>query len=138
MGTYYQVVNYDKKEYICLSSIANIKYGAYTQWSYQVAILTVLLGSSYYREIDLPKEFVGKWAKDRIIIENDSEDNESDDWDENIEDRDTKDIGMFFLAKLRKGGKLAKWLEIVKQNFDDWQLKELDKWIVQYDSEEVK
>lgn len=109
MGTYYEVSNYDKHEVISLSAIANIKSGSFDpQHSLQTAILNTFLGWSWPRHgiKGLTSEWVGRWAKCRVVIESDAEDNESDDWN------DTFDAGMAFLIHLDRLGALEEFLRV--------------------------
>lgn len=145
MGTYYQASNYDKREIISLSYITNIKYGSFHCWTLQVAILTVFLGADYHRQTALPPGWVGRWAGNRVFIENDGADNESDWWFEDRDsmtgapvyserDRERSDVGMLFLAELQAKGLLQKWLTAIELKFPplDSDLKDLQEWSDKY------
>jgi hypothetical protein len=109
VGTYYKVSNYDKHEVISLSSIANIKSCSFDpQHSLQTAILNTFLGWSwpYHGLKSLTDEWVGRWAKCRVVIESDADDNDSDEWD------NTFDAGMAFLIYLDKIGALEEFLSV--------------------------
>ena len=109
MGTYYQVVNYDKHEVIDLFEVTNIKAGAFEAWSLQTAILNTFLGFSWRGELSWP-EWTGRWAGDRIEIQNDAtvyppgKDTDEGDW---------PDAGMMFLSDLKRRGVLQRWIDRV-------------------------
>lgn len=95
MGTYYRLVNLDKREIIDLPDVANIKYGAYAIWGLQSAILNTFLGFSWSREHFDVASWCGRWAGDRIRLENDGADWEHPDCAGNW-----PDVGMEFLSWL--------------------------------------
>ena len=141
MGTYYQISNYDKKEEISLSSVTNIKYGSVHGWTLQTAILMVFLGSDFHRMgLKIPDEWVGRWARDSIVIENDAEDNESDHWSDGLEEREweRQDAGMLFLSDMDKRGLLMKWLEVTGLDTggfgEEYMWEQLKKWTKLYDA----
>lgn len=124
MGTYYKIENLDKEEIIELSQYTNIKAGAYEKWSYQIAILTMMLGgSTRATNIDLP-QYWNRWAGDRIRIENDNNyyNPDSSNW---------KDVGEEFFKYLNKIGMLKEWLERSGFNTESFNfellVKELEK-----------
>lgn len=93
MGVYYWYENTDRQEVISLSSVVNIKYGAFDHPHLQARILNIFLGFDPYRKgLDLGA-WVGRWENQRIRLANDSKD---DDHDE-----EWKDAGMEFLHFLR-------------------------------------
>ncbi len=103
MGVYYQISNSTKREVICVLA-GNIKQGAYTCWSPQLAILSEFLGApSPFHWPDFQTS--RRWSNDQIRIENDGEPEESqadlDGW---------PDVGAEYLKRLHKGGTLTRWL----------------------------
>jgi len=105
MGTYYQYTNYTKKEIICCSGIASIKWGAFAGWSLQGAILNTFLGFDWRGSNKYPC-WSGRWKGDKIALEADCDDNESDDWET------VKDVGEEFIIVLRDKGILNEWLNL--------------------------
>lgn len=139
MGAYFQYVCLDRKEVISLSSVANIKGGAYTQWGLQTAILQVFLGGPRGRDynpgnddlwsIKLNPLPLGLWQGLRVAIE-------CDDYGPNWtrkSDVDWPDVGMLFLLWLREKGILVQWLKARDLYGDDkraeYMWAQLDKWL---------
>lgn len=108
MGTYYRIVNLDKREMIDLYQVTAIKSPVFAGWSLQTAVLNTFLGFSWPGYgLDLG-EWVGRWADTRVSIRNDnteySDDEPEDYW---------PDAGMEFLCDLRQRGRLDAWISII-------------------------
>jgi hypothetical protein len=109
MGVYYLIANHDKKEMINLYLVTANNRGSFTRWSIQNAILNVFLGIGYAWE-SAPDSWAGRWAKDRIEIQNDATTYPSG---EDADEAEYKDAGMMFLADLQKRGVLNQWVKAI-------------------------
>lgn len=100
LGTYYMVVNADKHEVLdmCFAG-ANIKRGGYLCPSIQHAVLSMLLGMAW--NTSAPKEFVGRWACDRIQIQNDGT-SYPNEWDTDLWTDPIVDVGVLWIEHLER------------------------------------
>lgn len=130
MGAYFQYVNLDRLEVINLSSVWNIKGGAYTSWGLQTALLQVFLGGPAGREFN-PPELIGRWQGQRVAIE-------CDDYGPNWTRSDSvewPDAGMaalvWMLARPAPGNTslLTAWLSARDFEFRDDQYDQLHSWL---------
>ncbi len=102
MGTYYQYANLDRQEIISLAAVANINAGGFGGWSLQAAVLQCFLGFDF-RSRCYFDGWTGRWAGQRIQLESDAEDHESDEWD-----HPACDAGVAFVLHLHRVGDLQR------------------------------